>query len=77
MQLQTLFIHLVKNYRENLFACNGILFNHEFKKRTNFVTRKIVEAAVKIRKQKILYLKFMRNAIGVMLKNMSSLCGKY
>ena len=35
---------IIKNYREayNLFACNGILFNHESEKRGfNFVTRKI------------------------------------
>ena len=35
---------LVKNYREgyNLFACSGILFNHESKRRSdNFVTKKI------------------------------------
>lgn len=35
---------LVRNYREgyNLFACNGILFNHESPRRgENFVTRKI------------------------------------
>lgn len=35
---------LVKNYREgyNLFACSGILFNHESKRRgDNFVTKKI------------------------------------
>ncbi len=52
--------YLVKNYRDQgYFACNGILFNHESPRRgTNFVTRKIIEAAVKIKfgKQKILYL---------------------
>ena len=35
---------LVKNYREgyNLFACSGVLFNHESKRRgDNFVTKKI------------------------------------
>ena len=34
---------IVKNYREayNLFACNGILFNHESERRgKTFVTRK-------------------------------------
>lgn len=39
------------NYREafDLFACNGILFNHESEKRTDdFVTQKIVKAAVAI-----------------------------
>ena len=36
--------HLTKNYREayNLFACSGILFNHESPRRNKkFVTRKI------------------------------------
>ena len=39
------------NYREayNLFACNGILFNHESPRRgETFVTRKITRAAAKI-----------------------------
>ncbi|MFU2209463.1 GDP-mannose 4,6-dehydratase [Solidesulfovibrio sp. C21] len=43
----------VANYREayNLFACNGILFNHESPLRpTRFVTRKIVAAACRIAK---------------------------
>lgn len=38
---------IVKNYREsyNLFACNGILFNHESERRgKTFVTRKITVA---------------------------------
>lgn len=42
---------IVKNYREsyNMFACNGILFNHESKKRAeNFVTRKITLGLGKI-----------------------------
>jgi GDPmannose 4,6-dehydratase len=41
----------VKNYREayNLFACNGILFNHESERRGhNFVTRKITIGLSKI-----------------------------
>lgn len=40
------------NYREayNMFACNGILFNHESPIRgENFVTKKITSAAVKIK----------------------------
>ncbi len=40
------------NYREayNLFACNGILFNHESPKRGEaFVTRKITRAATRIK----------------------------
>ena len=39
------------NYREayNMFACNGILFNHESPRRgETFVTRKITRAAIKI-----------------------------
>ena len=41
------------NYREsyNMFACNGILFNHESPKRgETFVTKKIVNALCKIKK---------------------------
>ncbi|MCX7817589.1 MAG: GDP-mannose 4,6-dehydratase, partial [Syntrophales bacterium] len=49
------------NYREayGLFACNGILFNHESPRRgETFVTRKITRALASIRagKQKVLYL---------------------
>jgi len=43
---------IVVNYREayNLFACNGILFNHESPRRGEaFVTRKITMAAAKIK----------------------------
>jgi GDPmannose 4,6-dehydratase len=43
---------IIKNYREayDLFACNGILFNHESERRGhNFVTRKIVTALCKIK----------------------------
>ena len=42
---------IVKNYREsyNMFACNGILFNHESERRGhNFVTRKITRGLGKI-----------------------------
>ncbi len=42
----------VVNYREayNLFACNGILFNHESPRRgETFVTRKITRAAARIK----------------------------
>lgn len=42
---------IVINYREayNLFACNGILFNHESPRRgETFVTRKITRAAARI-----------------------------
>jgi GDPmannose 4,6-dehydratase len=49
------------NYREgyDLFACNGILFNHESPRRgQNFVTRKITRAVsmIKAGKQDYLYL---------------------
>lgn len=43
---------IIKNYREayDIFACNGILFNHESERRGyNFVTRKIVTAFCKIK----------------------------
>lgn len=42
---------IIVNYREayNLFACNGILFNHESPRRgETFVTRKITRAAAEI-----------------------------
>ncbi len=44
---------VVSNYREGygLFACNGVLFNHESPLRpSRFVTKKIVNAAVRIAK---------------------------
>ena len=52
---------ITKNYREayNMFAVNGILFNHESERRgETFVTRKITLAAARIRKgtQQKLYL---------------------
>lgn len=45
---------LVNNYRDayNLFACNGILFNHESVRRgENFVTMKVVNGVKKIMEQ--------------------------
>jgi GDPmannose 4,6-dehydratase len=53
--------YLTVNYREsyNLFACNGILFNHESPRRgETFVTRKITRAAARIKLglQSCLYL---------------------
>ena len=53
--------YIVKNYRDayNLFACNGILFNHESPRRgETFVTRKITRAAARIKMglQEKLYL---------------------
>ena len=53
--------HITVNYRESygLFACNGILFNHESERRgETFVSRKITRAATRIKLglQKRLYL---------------------
>jgi GDPmannose 4,6-dehydratase len=52
---------ITKNYREayKIFACNGILFNHESPRRgETFVTKKIVSALCKIKekRQKKLFL---------------------
>ena len=52
---------MTKNYREgyNIFACNGILFNHESPRRgETFVTRKITRGIARIlaKKEKYLYL---------------------
>ena len=52
---------MVKNYRDGygMFACNGILFNHESPRRgETFVTRKITRAAARIKLglEKKLYL---------------------
>lgn len=53
--------NIVVNYRKayNLFACSGILFNHESPRRgEQFVTRKITKAAARIKLglQDVLYL---------------------
>jgi GDPmannose 4,6-dehydratase len=53
--------YIVKNYREsyNMFACSGILFNHESSRRgENFVTKKITQGLynISIGKQNCLYL---------------------
>ena len=52
---------ITKNYREayNIFACNGILFNHESPRRgETFVTKKIIRGLCKIKnaRQKKLFL---------------------
>ncbi len=44
--------YIVRNYRKayNIFACNGILFNHESPRRgETFVTRKVTRAATRIK----------------------------
>jgi GDPmannose 4,6-dehydratase len=53
--------YITVNYRESygLFACNGILFNHESERRgENFVSRKITRSATRIKLglQKRLYM---------------------
>ncbi|NVN98217.1 MAG: GDP-mannose 4,6-dehydratase [Geobacteraceae bacterium] len=53
--------YITQNYRESygMFACNGILFNHESPRRgETFVTRKITRAAARIKRglQECLYL---------------------
>ncbi len=53
--------HLTRNYREayGMFACNGILFNHESPRRgETFVTRKIARSVARIKAgiEKKLYL---------------------
>ena len=53
--------YLLKNYREKegIFACTGIMYNHESSRRgSQFVTKKIISSAVKIKKglQNSLYL---------------------
>ena len=45
--------YLIKNYREKekLFACTGIMYNHESPRRgKHFVTKKIIASAVRIKK---------------------------
>lgn len=47
--------YLLKNYRDkkNLFTCTGIMYNHESgRRKSEFVTKKIVETAVKIKRGK-------------------------
>ena len=63
MQYQKFFTLDYKNYREayKIFACNGILFNHESPRRgETFVTRKITLGLCKIKLglQKISFGKF-------------------
>ena len=51
--------YIVRQYREayGLFACNGILFNHESPRRgANFVSQKIVQGVQAIMQQRIQFL---------------------
>ena len=53
---------LIKIYRQkyNIFCCTGILFNHESPLRSKeFVTKKIVDTALKIKKKKSLKLELV------------------
>ena len=74
---------ITKNYREayNIFASNGILFNHESPLRgETFVTRKITRrvAEIKLGKDLQLYLGNLdAKEIGVMPKIMLMECGEY
>ena len=70
---------ITKNYREayNIYACNGILFNHESPMRgENFVTKKIVSSLAKIKlglqKKTVLKLIFKKR-----LGACKRLCGRY
>ena len=69
------------NYKEayNIFACNGILFNHESPRRgETFVTQKIVQALCRIKKKsKELYILviYMPKEIGGMQETMLRQCG--
>ena len=68
--------HITQNYRDayNIFACNGILFNHESPLRgENFVTKKIISTLTKIKYgfEKNLHLEiYTLKETGVMLKIM-------
>ncbi len=69
------------NYRRayDLFACNGILFNHESPRRgETFVTRKITRAAGRIKvglQRNFIWETSTQNATGVMPKTLSKQCG--
>ena len=72
--------NMVQHYRiaYNLFATNGILFNHESPRRgSNFVTNKVVKSAVRIKKgldQKLFWEILILLGIGVIQKIMLELC---
>ena len=72
---------LARNYREayGIFACNGILFNHESPRRGfEFVTRKITStiAKIKVGKERELRLgNLRRRGTGALLVIMWRPCG--
>ena len=60
-----------------MFACNGILFNHESPRRgETFVTQKIIQAMcrIKLNKQKTLYLEIYIQKEIVGAKDFRMLC---
>ena len=73
--------HITVNYRESygLFACNGILFNHESERRgETFVSRKIRAlrpASNWVFRKNSTWAILMRNATGVMRRTMWKQCG--
>ena len=73
--------HITRNYREayGLFACNGILFNHESPRRgETFVTRKITRAAARIKlglQDTSTSATWMRSGTGAMPPTTSRRCG--
>ena len=74
---------ITKNYREayNIYACNGILFNHESPMRgENFVTKKIVSSLAKIKlglQKKLVLGNLYSKEIGGMQKIMWTLFIKF
>jgi len=72
---------MVVNYREGhrLFACNGVLFNHESPRRgETFVTRKITQAVARIlagHQAKLYWAICRRGGTGAMPPNTWKLCG--
>ena len=70
------------NYREayGIYACNGILFNHESPIRgETFVTKKIIQGLIRIKKgsqKNYFWVIFILREIGVMLGITLKRCGK-
>jgi GDPmannose 4,6-dehydratase len=73
---------ITRNYRDayNIYACNGILFNHESPRRgETFVTRKITRALAAIKpvnRRNSTWAIWMPNAIGATPPNTWKPCGR-
>ena len=73
--------YITMNYRESygMYACNGILFNHESPRRgETFVTRKITRAAARIKlgmQSASIWAIWTPNATGALPATMSKPCG--